>query len=257
MARWLGGKCRLAETVVSLIPEHSCYVEPFAGAAWVLFRKPPSRVEVLNDINRDLVTLYRVVQNHLEEFVRSFKWALASRDEFERQRAAAPDTLTDIQRAARFFYLQKMCFGGRVTGQSFGYSACSPPSLNLLRIEEDLSAAHLRLARVYLEHLPYAEVIEKYDRPGTFFYVDPPYWGCESDYGKGVFSRSDFSALQGILAGVKGKFMLSLNDVPEVRELFKGFNIEPVTLMYSTGVARKEAHELLISNYEPRRERLF
>ena len=63
---WVGGKSKLTSTIIPLIPKHSCYVEVFAGAAWVLFRKDSSKVEVINDINGDLITLYRVIQNHLE-----------------------------------------------------------------------------------------------------------------------------------------------------------------------------------------------
>lgn len=73
LAGWMGGKYQLSKRIVAEIPEHLCYVEPFAGAAWVLFRKPESEVEVINDINRELVTFYRCIQHHLEEFVRYFK----------------------------------------------------------------------------------------------------------------------------------------------------------------------------------------
>ncbi|WP_300832411.1 DNA adenine methylase, partial [uncultured Bilophila sp.] len=149
LAGWMGGKYQLSKRIVAQIPEHLCYVEPFAGAAWVLFRKPESEVEVINDINKELVTFYRCIQHHLEEFVRYFKWVLVARDEFERLKRVEPDTLTDIQRAARFYYLQQQCFGGRITNPSFGYAAVRGPKLNLLRIEETLSAAHLRLARAY------------------------------------------------------------------------------------------------------------
>lgn len=106
LAGWMGGKLQLSKRIVAAIPEHTCYVEPFAGAAWVLFRKLESDVEVINDINRELVTFYRCIQHHLEEFVRYFKWVLVARDEFERLKRVEPDTLTDIQRAARFYYLQ-------------------------------------------------------------------------------------------------------------------------------------------------------
>jgi len=150
LAGWMGGKSRLAKHIIERIPEHECYVEPFCGAAWVLFKKPGSKVEVINDINKEVVTLYRCLQWHLEEFVRYFKWVLVARDEFARLKAANPDTLTDIQRAARFYYIQQACFGGRITGPTFGYSASLPSKLNLLRIEEYLSAAHLRLAQVYV-----------------------------------------------------------------------------------------------------------
>ena len=111
---WVGGKRRLAQHILPLFPEHSCYVEPFCGAAALFFLKEPAKVEVLNDVHGELVRLYRVVQNHLDEFVRQFRWALASREMYGWLQAVPPDTLTDIQRAARFFYLQKLGFGGKV-----------------------------------------------------------------------------------------------------------------------------------------------
>ncbi len=136
---WMGGKRRLADRLIPLFPPHECYVEVFAGGAALYFMRPQAApVEVLNDINSDLVTLYRVVQNHLEEFVRQFKWALSSRQVFEWQKMTRPETLTDIQRAARFFYLQHHAFAGKVTGQTFG-TATTGPAINLLRIEENLS----------------------------------------------------------------------------------------------------------------------
>ena len=133
---WMGGKRRLADRLIPLFPPHECYVEVFAGGGALYFLRPqPAPCEVLNDINGDLVTLYRVVQNHLEEFVRQFKWALSSRQIFEWQKMTRPETLTDIQRSARFFYLQHHAFGGKVSGQSFG-TATTAPAINLLRIKK-------------------------------------------------------------------------------------------------------------------------
>lgn len=156
---WIGGKRRLAKQILPLFLKHTCYVEPFAGGAAMFFLKPQSSVEVLNDCNNDLVALYRVLQHHLEEFVRQFKWALVSRQMYEWLKITPDEILTDIQRAARFYYLQKMAFGGKVSGRTFGVAPSSPPRLNLLRIEEDLSMAHLRLARTYIEHLDWQKCI--------------------------------------------------------------------------------------------------
>lgn len=162
---WIGGKRRLADRIFTLFPHHSCYVEPFAGGAALYFLRPvPAEVEVLNDVNGDLINLYRVVQNHLEEFVRQFKWALSSRQVFKWLQMTRPETLTDIQRAARFYYLQQSAFGGRVSGQSYGTATTTPPGLNLLRLEESLSAAHLRLSNTYIEHLTWQDCIKRYDR---------------------------------------------------------------------------------------------
>lgn len=252
---YMGGKSLLAGKIIKKMPEHNCYVEVFAGAAWLLFKKDEamSDVEIINDINLDLITLYRVIKNHLEEFIRYFKWVLVSRDEFARFRAENPETLTDIQKAVRFYYLLKMGYAARLNSPSFSIATSSKPRLNLLRIEEELSEIHLRLARVYIENKDYAEIIPRFDKPDTFFYVDPPYFGCEDYYGKNIFSREDFEKLRDLLAGIKGKFILSINDVDSIRKLFKGFHIEKVSTSYSAAGANKKKHvnELLIMNYKP------
>ncbi len=256
---WMGGKSRLADTIIPLIPAHRHYGEAFAGGGWVFFRKPPSRVESLNDINSDLISFYRVLQYHLEEFCRQFKWLLSSRElfnDFLRQRDA--DGLTEIQRAARFYYLQRQAFGGKITGQTFGVHHSSAPRINLLRLEEELSAVHLRLSSVTIEHLDWSAYLTRYDAPETFFYLDPPYWGHERDYGAGIFSQADFHRLAEALAGLQARFLLSLNDTPEVRETFGAFDIRPVQTTYSVGAGSPQtAREVLILNYEPPRPGLL
>ncbi len=248
---YMGGKSLLTKKIIPLIPEHTCYREVFAGASWLLFRKEESDVEIINDINSDLVTLYRVIKLHLEEFIRYLKWLLVAREEFTRFRKESPESLTDIQRAVRFYYLVKNGYGGRLEKPSFSISPMKRSGFNLLRIEEELSAAHLRLCRVYIENKPYQELIPRYDRPGTFFYIDPPYWNCENYYGHGIFSKADFSRLSDILSGIQGKFIMSINDVPEIRRLFKDFHIREVDTLYSMPGAhkKKKVQELLITNY--------
>lgn len=252
--KWIGGKSKLAERIVNLLPRHTHYAEAFAGAGWVFFRKPPSTRESINDINSDLVTFYRVLQNHLEEFCRQYKWMLCSReffDNFKRQQEAGG--LTDIQRAARFYYLQRCAFGGQVTGRTFGVSPERPPAVNLLRIEEELSAVHMRLTGVVVENLPWPDYLERYDRPDTFFYLDPPYWGSEGYYGKGLFSREDYAMMVERLAALRGKFLLSLNDVPEIREIFAAFRIRSAETLYSCAKdSTQAAGEVVIMNYDPR-----
>lgn len=246
---WLGGKSKLADRIIAKLPPHDTYCEPFAGGAWVLFRKPESRTEVLNDINRDLVTLYRCVKHHLPALVEQFRWLLVAREEFDRFLATPPDTLTDIQRAARFYYLNKTSFGARMVRPTFGVATSRPPRLNLLRIEEELSEAHLRLSRVLIECRPYADVITRFDSPGTLFYVDPPYWDCETDYGRGLFSKEDFQRLAELLGSIQGRFVMSINDVPQVRETFHAFKIEAVSTTYSISARQNTAvQELLVSS---------
>ncbi len=250
---WMGGKRRLANRLIPLFPPHECYVEVFAGGAALFFLRPQAApVEVLNDINGDLVTLYRVVQNHLEEFVRQFKWALSSRQIFEWQKMTRPETLTDIQRAARFFYLQHHAFAGKVTGQTFG-TATTGPAINLLRIEENLSAAWQRLAGTYVENLPWLDCAERYDRAHTFLYMDPPYWQTN---GYGVdFSFDNYERIADFMRRCRGRVMVSINDHPDIRRVFEGFHLESLELCYSVAnqrvVKAAVSCELIVMNWEP------
>lgn len=250
MVPWVGGKRRLAPQILPLLPGHTCYVEPFAGAAALFFAKQPVKVEVLNDVNGDLISLYRVVQHHLDEFIRQFRWSLASRQVYAWLQETRPETLTDIQRAARFFYLQKLGFGGKVDGQTFGVATTSPARLNLLRLEEDLSAVHLRLHQVTIEHLDWAACIERYDRPHTLFYLDPPYYGTE---GYGVdFGLEQYDRMAQLLRTMKGKAAVSVNDIPAMRQAFKGLTMKRLAIKYTVGAAgrgRQERGELLIMNF--------
>lgn len=246
---WPGGKRRLLKRLLPDIPKHTCYVEAFAGAAALLFAKQPSQVEVLNDLHGELVRLYRCVQHHLDELVRQFRWALVSREMFRWAQLQHPETLTDIQRAARFYYLQKIAFGARVTGQSFGAAAAAPPRLNLLRLEEDLSAAHMRLARVTIENLSWAECVRRYDRPETFFFFDPPYWQTEG-YG-GEFGIKQYVALAETMRTMRGKAILTINDHPEMRRVFAGLRRRRVRIAYTIGGTgkAKETGELIVRSW--------
>ena len=246
---YIGGKSKLSETIIKMIPEHRAYCEVFAGAAWVFFRKEPSRYETINDLDSDLIVFYRVLQNHLEEFLKQFKWLLSSREWFEdwkRQQEAGG--LTDIQRAARYYYLQRQCFGGRVRSRTFGTGPMHRPRINLLRIEEELSEIHLRLARVVIENLPWQKFTRRYDRIDTLFYIDPPYY--KAPYYQHNLELEDYREMAEILDGIKAKFILSINDHPEMRDILKSFRIKPVTLKYTVAKAeQKTGRELIIANY--------
>lgn len=230
---WIGGKRRLARHILPLFPEHTCYVEPFAGGAALFFLKPPAKAEVLNDINGDLVNLYRVVQHHPDEFIRQFSWSLTSRQMFEWARNQAPSALTDIQRAARFYYLQRLGFGGKIESRTFGTATTAGPRINRQRIEENLSAAHQRLAQATIEHLPWQSCITRYDRPHTLFYLDPPYWDTE---GYGVdFGLDNYCEMAALARSIKGRMVISVNDIPEMREAFAGLPMERLQIRYTVG----------------------
>lgn len=246
---YIGGKSKLSETIIKMMPDHQAYCEVFAGAAWVFFRKEPSRYETINDLDSDLVTFYRVLQNHLEEFLKQFKWLLTSREWFEdwkRQQEAGG--LTDIQRAARYYYLQRLSFAGRVRGRTFGTGPMRRPRVNLLRLEEELSEVHIRLANATIENLPWPDFVKRYDRDRTFFYLDPPYY--LAPYYQHNLSLEDYRQMAKILIGIKASFILSINDHAEMRMVFKDFNIKAVELKYSAAKGKQPTgKELLISNF--------
>lgn len=245
---YIGGKRALANRIIALFPEHEAYVEPFAGGAQVFFRKAPSKVEVLNDLDREIVNFYRVCQQHFEELVRYLRFTLVSRAWFELLQATAPATLTDIQRAARYFYLSKTCYAGLVRHRNYGVRVNAPPGFNPEDIPSLIEESHHRLARVQIECLPYEKMLARYDRATTLFYLDPPYY--ERKLYCYNLEPEEFGKMAKQLGKLKAKFILSLNDVPEVRALFKGFTIRTVELAYTAQkIAGRRYRELLITNF--------
>lgn len=253
VAPWLGGKSRLADTIISWINavDHACYAEPFCGMGGIFLRRTQRpKAEIINDYSREVSNFFRQLQNHYVCFVETIRWQLTTRDGFERLIDAELRSLTELQRAARFIYILKTGFGGRITSRSFGVDTTGSGRFDITTLVPELERLHTRLAGVTIECLNYDDFIARYDRPHTLFYLDPPYWGCENDYGKDLFARSDFEKLATQLAGIKGKFILSLNDTPEVREIFKAFPIESVKTSYSIAKndGPQEAAEVLIHN---------
>lgn len=244
---YIGGKARLAERLVALIPPHDVYVEPFCGGAQVFFHKPPSRTEVLNDLDGELVNFLRVCQQHHPELVRWLRFAVHSRELHQRHLRQDPALLTDIQRAARFLYLQRTSWAGKVTGQTYHHSLSGGGRVVASNLKRVLLATSRRLARVQIENWPYERVLSTYDRPTTFFYLDPPY--VEMPYYRFNFkTAADFELLATRLEGLRGKFLLSLNDHPTARAVFRPFHSMRVSVPYGTARGR-ESSELLISNF--------
>jgi DNA adenine methylase len=247
---YIGGKNRLAKQIIALFPDHTTYVEPFAGGAQVFFHKEPSKVEVLNDLDFEIVNFFRVCQHHYEELVRYLNYCLISRHWYDLFASEQPGSLTDIQRAGRFFYLQKNSFGGLILKQHYHYAVIQRTNYNSRRIPQTIKAAHERLQGVQVESLPYEQILERYDRPTTLFYLDPPYW--QRKLYKFNFSDEDFRQLERRLHSVKGRFILSLDDRPEVRKLFAHWHTQRVELAYTAQTKTgKRYGEVLILNFEP------
>ena len=250
--RYVGGKRVLAKTIIKLINEinHKIYAEAFFGMGGVFFRRVRvPQVEIINDLASEVFNLFQIFKYKHEEFLRSMQYALTSRETFNEFSKAAPETLTELERAVRFLYMQRVGFGGATVNKSYQISLERTAQFNAYKISKIVNNIHKRLSTVSLECLPFQDFIARYDRKETLFYLDPPYFGGENMYGKGLFRREDFSILSNVLLNLKGRFILSLNDVPEIRETFKEFNIQDVVTKYSIAKEiNKNAKELLISN---------
>lgn len=246
---WIGGKKLLRKEIIARFPQGQFdrYIEVFGGAGWVLFgseRHAP--LEVYNDINGDLVNLFRCVKYHCTEIQRELGWCLNSREFFMDFREQINlRGLTDIQRAARFFLLIKLSYGSKRT--SFGCIA-----KNMDSMIQYLSEAQKRLNRVVIENVSFERLIKIYDRPRSFFYLDPPYHMAEKYYDVD-FGEEQHRQLRELLGQLKGKFVLSYNDDEFIRELYRDFTVESLSRssnLNSRFVSEDhEYKELLIRNF--------
>ena len=261
--KWAGGKSRFRKRIVSLLPEHTCYVEPFCGAAWVLFAKPPSQVEVINDINSELTTFFKVLKTHPQEFIESFEFELVSRQQFTEFANMSNDQikeLSEIERAHRFFYLIMAAWGGELNYPRMQISITDGGHGNRLfgaieHIKERVMPVYQRLKTVIIENLDWTKMFSTYDSPTTVFYVDPPYPQNGVNYLHNMRSWEDHKRLADVLAHTQGRWILSSYDNEEVRKFYSDFNIIPVQA--ASGMKAKKGgkervinKEVFILNYE-------
>ncbi len=247
--RWQGGKARQTKRLLSLIPKHECYCELFGGEASLLFDKPRSKVEVYNDIDGELVMLFRVVKYHYCGLVRELEYAINARADF---RMAGQEAETDIRRSANFLLRNQLSFGGG--NASFGVSRTAGGAggcVSLQRMIDALPRLHARLERVIVENKDWRDCLRVYDGPGTFFYLDPPYVGGKQAAYES-WSQAESEDLAGVLRRVRGKWLLTLRDTGLSRKLFGFARVQGFERQ--RGINNKEGQranyrELIIRNY--------
>lgn len=243
----MGGKSRLRKVIIEMIPEHTCYVELFFGAGWIYFGKEPSKVEVINDIDKELINLFKMIKYHAPEIERMLEYEFSGRDIFEEYKHCTVEYMTEIHRAVRFLYLISQSFAGK--GHHYGYGTTSRPKPQIFN-KNVLIDLKERLRNTYVENLSFEKIIDKYDREYTFFFADPPYYqttGYDNEFGE-----REHLLLRDKLINLKGKFLLTINDHKSTREWYKDFNIKKIEVTYSVSKehkARKKYGELIITNY--------
>ena len=252
---WIGGKKALRDVIVQRFPLHyERYIEVFGGGGWVLFHKPPRNdFEVYNDRNSLLVNLYRCVRDKHDELIDELRYALNSREEFDRIRAelARDSPASDVKKAAGFYQLIRYSYASGLT--SFG----SQPH-NIRKDFPLIEQAHIRLGDVVIENRDFEKLIRQYDRPVSFFYLDPPYHATEGYYqniGEEGFSEKDHVRLRDTLMQIEGKFLLSYNDDDFVRNLYQQPGIRMMEVSRLNTIKQRYENgsqfaELLIANYD-------
>lgn len=245
----LGGKSRLRGEIIKRMPEHHTYIEAFSGACWVMLGKPPSKVEVVNDIDRQIYDLLSVVKFAGMELAAMFQYELSSRRTFDEYlHELRYDTLSPVERAFRYLYLSSTSFAS--LGEHFGYSKKGKARLNVPRLQETIRVTQERLQRVHIECLDFRDIIKRYDSPESLFYFDPPYYKVCCKAYPGEFIEKDYFDIRDRMNSMQGKSILSLNDHPFTRETFKDFRIEEVQVSYSINKdSSKDFPELIIENF--------
>lgn len=252
----------MRKAIIDILPSHTCYVEVFGGAAWVLFGKPPSDVEVLNDIDQELITFFRVIKKQPEEFLKSFDLELVSRAEFRRLASLDTKKLDDMERAHRFYYLIMAGWGGELNYPRFQTSIQDGGHGNRLigaleTLRSRIEPIHERLKTVIIENLDWKECMDRYDREGTVMYLDPPYPENGVNYFHNMRDWREHEDLTERLMRTRCKWIVSSYDSPKVHELFKGYKFSYVTSASGmkakkNGKENVQNREVLVTNYDPK-----
>lgn len=259
---YLGGKSKLSKQIVSLLPQHTCFIDLFGGAGWVLLEKPRSvsKVEVYNDLDSSLVNMFNVIKDDIKHsyLSKKFETTLISREIFENLKSLKKEESSDIDWAFRFLYLTKWSFSSRRSSDNsynFGYSKKRQP-VSTERIIDQIEEIYQRLKTTYIENLDYKEIIKKYDSLESLFFIDPPYIieDVNTNYYKHNMNKySEHEELKNEINKIVGKFILTLPNTEFYKDLYKGYKIIDSNVYYSSGNITKsegDRGELIISNFD-------
>jgi len=226
---YYGGKFTMSKRLIEMIPPHERYIEVFAGGASMFFRKKKVKWNVLNDLDNDIVNLYICVLKEFEELKRHIYWYVKSRTLFEEFSEIIKDGKID---------------------KNYNIS-----------VKEELKLSRNKLQNVTIENFDFKELVKRYEpRKKDFWYLDPPYVVAKKGYYRNVFDEQSHIALKICVDKIDkggGHFMVSYDDEPEIRKLYKDYDIKTIDTKYAgtSPEKRKETKtELVIVNYEPKEQ---
>jgi DNA adenine methylase len=260
-----GGKSRLVKYIKELFPrDHKFYAEVFGGAAWILLNKKPSLIEVFNDVDGNVVNLFRIIRDFPGEFINRFRYDIVARETFDEYKNIDLHLLDSFDRAVKFYYVYCNSFSADMSTFMKRDKITNPNRFNS-RLPEIVEKFTARMENVVIENLDFREFFNKYNGKEWLFYLDPPYYGVEGY--EEPFNEQEHKDLAYILSNnFEGKFILSYNDIPEIRNLYSQFQIEVLDIIYQAANRPKVSKdlsgkktELVITNFnanfEPVREK--
>lgn len=209
--RYFGGKFKLAGWIISNFPQHDCYCEPFGGAASVLLQKPLSYIDVYNDLDRDVVTFFKMLRDRPEELIRAIKLTPYARTEYQNSYKAIDD---ELEQARRVYIRYWQSFASKSIYSNWWYQSRRrgmPLPIDWGKTEHLYMIAE-RLRCVQIEHDDAFKVIERYDSPTTLFYVDPPYVESGQKYSRAyafMMKDEEHARLAEKLHALKGMAVIS------------------------------------------------
>jgi len=263
-----GGKFHLRDFLVQHIPEHTCYIEVFAGAGHLLFTKSPSQVEILNDIDGHLIGFFELLKDDTKrsKLIQTLDNMLYSRRLWQKIRSRWKQgnlPQDEIERVSWWYYLNRTTFSGDQKRGGFAIpSTTGRNPVYSFRISiKDLDTIAERLRNVCIENLDYQECIRRYDSKDTLFYCDPPYLNTEDYYGKGCFTLEDHYKLAELLHEIKGHAMVTHYQNSLYDDLYKGWHRYEYQSFKgshkSEGESKPVTVECLYTNFKPVTRGLF
>ncbi len=240
---WMGGKHYLRKKIIPILNsiDHETYVEPFLGSGVIFLNKRPAKYSVINDLNGEITNLFQCVQNHFDDLAKQLEWFVCSRQLFFELAAIDPESLSKVERAARFLFLQRCVMYGKKEYVSFGFGRKKPTVFNPDKLLARMRRVRQKLLDTTILNLSWERVVELFDASDSLFYLDPPYLVERRYYSSGNFVEDDFVSMAKVLKSIQGKFVLSLNDSDEVREIFRDFDFLELETLWTSGFAKKNS----------------
>ena len=251
---YYGGKQTMLKHIIPLIPQHTVYTEAFCGGCAVLFGKEPSDCEVINDLNKELINFYRVAQTQYDDLRTELEASLHSRDQHTHAKhiMTHPQFFTPVQRAGAVWIGSKLGFASMLDG-TFGYDRSVTTTLKLFNAKDQFTEVICqRLSKVIIESENGLNVIQRYDCPEAFHFVDPPYVNSDCGHYIGMFNEQHLHELLSVLSKVEGKFMLTMFPHNMIQEFVDncGWKIHTIERQITASKeSRRRQEEWMVTNY--------